>query len=344
VAGVFDGDGTHGIRFSQTRDESRHPSASPDGIVARPARDRQIVTVVGSVGTDRRDQTDRRAPAIFVSHGSPLALVDADFKQALRVYAAHLRPPLHILVVSAHWTSVRPLRVTSSARPDTLHEFEGFPSWLSSVTYKCPGAPALAESIVATLAGAGIAAMPDPRRGLDSGAWGPLSLLYPNAKVPVVQLSLPAPAAPADMLAIGAALAPLRREGVMLLGSGGIVHNPSWTRFNERDPRTEPWAAAFDDWVRERVESLDVDTLANYRTRGPMPHLAAPTSEHLDPLFFVLGARLAGDRVSTLSEGFHAGNLSLRSFVLAGRRDTDRRLPDELSSYPPSKPEAAPRP
>jgi 4,5-DOPA dioxygenase extradiol len=302
-----------------------------------PAPDRPPDNVVGTVGTDRRDRVDHRAPAVFISHGSPLALVDAAFKQALRLFGAHLRPPKSILVVSAHWQSVRPLRITSSARPDTLHEFEGFPAWLSSLSYKCPGSPALAGQMVAMLTAAGIPAIQDPRRGLDSGAWGPLSLIYPNAKVPVVQLSLPAPATPEEMLAIGGALAPLRRDGVMLLGSGGLVHNPSRARFDEREGSTESWALAFDDWVREHVEALDVAALAQYRSRGPMAHLAAPTSEHLDPLFFVLGARLDGDRVSTLVEGFHATNVSLRSFVLAGRRPADRRLPDELSSYPSTR-------
>lgn len=301
-------------------------------------------TVVGTVGKERRDRPDQRAPAVFISHGSPLAQMDAAFKQALRLYGAHLRPPKCVLVVSAHWPSVRPLRVTSAEKPETMHEFAGFPAWLSSVSYKCPGSPALAEQVVAMLADVDIPALLDARRGLDSGTWGPLSLIYPNAKVPIVQLSLPAPTTPQEMLSIGAALAPLRREGVMLVGSGGLVHNESRARFDDRGGPTEPWALAFDEWMRDHVHALDVDTLIEYRTKGPMAHLAAPTSEHLDPLFFVLGARLQGDQVTTLVEGFHATNLSLRSFVLAGRRPTDRRLPDELSSYPPPKPAGPARP
>jgi 4,5-DOPA dioxygenase extradiol len=171
----------------------------------------------------------------------------------------------------------------------------------------------------------------DATRGLDSAAWIPLSLIYPSAKVPVLQISLPVPVEPDEMLAIGEALAPLRRDGVMLMGSGGLVHNASRVEFDVHDPPTEPWAMAFDEWMRDRIESLDLDAIRAYRSKGPMAHLAAPTSEHLDPLFFVLGARMAGDYVSTLVEGFHAGTLSLRSFVLAGRRSEDRRLPDELA-------------
>lgn len=269
--------------------------------------------------------------------------MDAPFKQALRLFGAHLRPPKSILVVSAHWATVRPLRVTSSDKPETLHEFTGFPVWLSSVSYKCPGDPGLADRVTQLLARADIQTVEDSRRGLDSGAWGPLSLIYPNAKVPVVQLSLPAPTEPREMLAIGAALAPLRREGVMLVGSGGLVHNESRARFDERGGPSEPWALAFDEWMRDRVHAMDVETLVEYRTQGPMAHLAAPTSEHLDPLFFVFGAHLPGDQVTTLFEGFHATNLSLRSFVLAGRRPSDKRLPDELSSYAPPRP-GPPRP
>jgi 4,5-DOPA dioxygenase extradiol len=184
---------------------------------------------------------------------------------------------------------------------------------------------------VKVLGEAGFAAVVDDKRGLDSGAWAPLSLMYPSAQVPVLQLSLPAPVTPEDMLAVGAALAPLRREGMMLIGSGGIVHNPSMIRFDARKSSPELWAISFDEWMRDRVEALDIETLCQYRRKAPQAHLAAPTSEHLDPLFFTLGARLPGDVVSTLAEGFHAANLSLRSFILKGKRSEDHRLPNELT-------------
>ena len=288
-------------------------------------------SVVGTVGRNRRRKRDIRAPVIFISHGSPLALVENEFKQALRSFGAHMRLPKAILVVSAHWQAVRPLRVTGSQRPGTLHDFDGFPAWLSSTTYGCPGSPAMAERVTTVLGGAGVAAVLDSQRGLDSGAWGPLSLMYPSAQVPVVQLSIPAPTTPEEMLAIGAAVAPLRREGMMLVGSGGIVHNLSMARFDSRKESPELWAMAFDEWMRDRIEALDIDTLCQYRRKAPQAHLAAPTSEHLDPLFFSLGARLTGDVVSTLAEGFHAANLSLRSFILKGQRSEDHRLPTELT-------------
>jgi 4,5-DOPA dioxygenase extradiol len=287
--------------------------------------------VIGTVGNNRRRKRDIRAPVLFISHGSPLALVENEFKQALRSFGAHMRLPKAVLVVSAHWPAVRPLRVTGSESPATMHDYDGFPTWLSSVTYRCPGSPAMAERVVTVLGGAGLAAVVDPQRGLDSGAWCPLSLMYPSAQVPVLQLSIPAPATPEEMLAIGAAVAPLRREGMMLVGSGGIVHNPSMVRFDARQSSPELWAMAFDEWMRDRIEALDIETLCQYRRKGPQAHLAAPTSEHLDPLFFSLGARLTGDVVFPLAEGFHAANLSLRSFVLKGKRSEDNRLPTELT-------------
>jgi len=289
--------------------------------------------VVGRIG-ERRESPDLRAPAVFVSHGSPLAVMDEDFKQALRRFGAQTRPPKHLVVVSAHWQGPRPVRVTGSARPETIRDFEGFPSWLSTFSYRCPGDPVLAQRIVDMLNAAGINAAVDPSRGLDSAAWGPVSIMYPSAKVPVIQVSLPAPVEPEEMLTIGRTLSLLRREGTLVIGSGGLVHNLSRVSFDMRSPSTEGWAMAFDNWMREHIEALDIEVLCQYRRKAPMAHLAAPTSEHLDPLFFALGARLPGDVVSWLTEGFHGGNLSLRSFALAGRRPEDQRLPPDLTFAP----------
>lgn len=281
-------------------------------------------------GPERRERSFR-TPALFISHGSPLVVMDEAFKRALRRFAVHLRDPKGLVVVSAHWQSMRPLRVTGARRPVVLQDFEGFPAWVDSLTWKCQGSPALADRVTRLLSARDIPAIVDATRGLDSGAWVPLSLLFPNARPPVVQVSLPTATHPADLRSIGEALATLRQEGYMLVGSGGIVHNASRVRFDVHNAPTEPWAVAFDNWVRDRLDVLDVEALLDYRARGPQAHLAAPTSEHLDPLFVVLGAALRGDRVVHLHEGFHAGNLSLRTFALMGRRATDTRLPDELT-------------
>jgi 4,5-DOPA dioxygenase extradiol len=279
---------------------------------------------------DRRAPGSERAPALFISHGSPLAVMDEPFKTALRRFGVQLRDPKGLVIVSAHWQAMRPLRATGSRRPQVLHDFEGFPSWLDSLTWKVQGSPELAQLVVDTLKTAGITALLDASHGIDSGAWIPLSMMFPGGRSPVVQLSLPSASTPRDILQIGRALAILRHKGCMLVGTGGIVHNPSRIRFDYQPP-TEPWAIAFDNWVRDRLDEMDEDALLDYRVRAPQAHLAAPTSEHLDPLFIVLGARLEGDRVLHLYEGFHGGNLSLRSFALLGRRADDVRLPDAMA-------------
>ena len=280
-------------------------------------------------GPERRSRTSYRAPALFISHGSPLVVMDEAYKLALRRFGVRLRDPKGLVVVSAHWQS---LRATGARRPVIVQDFEGFPSWTDSLTWKCQGSPALADLVTRTLSAREIPALVDATHGLDSGVWVPMSLMFPGGRSPVVQLSLPTATAPADLRAIGDALAALRAEGYMLVGSGGIVHNASRVRFDLHHPPTEPWAVAFDNWVRDRLDAFDVEALLDYRARGPQAHLAAPTSEHLDPLFIVLGAALRGDRVVHLHEGFHAGNLSLRTFALMGRRATDARLPDELTA------------
>jgi 4,5-DOPA dioxygenase extradiol len=284
-----------------------------------------------SHGGQERRLDQKRAPALFVSHGSPLASMNEDFANALRRFGAKLRPPRSIVIVSAHWEAMRPIRVTGSRTPTIERDFDGFPSWLESRTYRCPGSPPLAAEIVKRLSSAGLAAMLDMTRGLDDAAWLPLSLVFPNGKVPVVEISIPKPSTPQEMRNIGRALGPLRYEGVLLVGSGGVVYNESQARFDRHEPPTEPWAIAFDSWVRDRLDALDEEALHAYRTQGPHAHLASSTSEHLDPLFFVLGTYQKGDCVHHVFEGFHAGVLSLRSFALAGRRTEDLHLPDALT-------------
>jgi 4,5-DOPA dioxygenase extradiol len=281
-----------------------------------------------------RYDRDVRTPALFVSFGSPLALQDQEYSEALRRFGIHLRAPRGVLIASPYWRTVRPLRVTASQRPEAIHDYGDFPSWLGKLTYPCPGSPALAAEAVALLAAAGIPAALDAQRGLDHGAWMPLSLLYSHPRMPVVQLSLPGGGSPDEMLAVGRAVAPLRQSGYLVVGSGGTVYNPHRARFDQLDAAPEPWARAFDDWIRERLDALDIEALSDYRRRAPQAHLAAPTPDHLDPLFFVLGTAMTGDRVSHVYEGFHASSLSLRTCVIAGRRKDDLRLPADRGGEP----------
>jgi 4,5-DOPA dioxygenase extradiol len=271
-----------------------------------------------------------RAPAAFIGFPSPVLLKDQEYATALRRFGISLRPPKGILVASAGWHTMRPLRVTGSRKPTLLHDYGEFPSWLERVSYSCSGAPSLAADVVALLTANGQSAVVDLAQGLDFAAWMPLSLMYPSGKVPIVQLSLPVGGTPEEMIAVGKALAPLRQSGIVLVGTGAIVCNPHRARHDNTDAPAESWARAFDDWVDERLQAMDVAALTEYRRQAPHAHLSAPTAEFLDPLFFVLGSSLAGDRVVTLFEGFHAAALSLRTCLLIGRRQDDRRLPDDL--------------
>ena len=258
-----------------------------------------------------------RMPAWFLAHGSPLLAVEKDdFTSALRREAPALPRPRAVAVVSAHWEARGPIRVTSAERPPLIYDFSGFPPELHDVRYPCPGDPSLASEIVKMLLDAGLTAVADPRRGLDHGAWVPLVHAFPKADIPVVEVALPVPRTPDDVVRMGKALAPLRDRGILLMGSGGLVHNLGRVRFEDKAAPVDDWAREFDVWVRDRIRAVDLPGLAAYRPRAPQAALAVPTTEHFDPVFFVLGAGAAGDRARDLFEGFHYGNLSMRSFSL----------------------------
>ena len=252
-------------------------------------------------------------PALFVSHGSPLLALDQGaYAEALRRFAGSVRPSA-IAVVSAHWLSREGLFVTSSGRPETLYDFGGFPRALYELSYPARGAPELARRIVDKLSAMGLSAVPQGTRGLDHGAWIPLRLGWPEANVPVLQLSLPRELGPERLLSLGKALAPLREEGVLLVGSGGIVHN--LRALQPDDAPVDPRAKAFDDWFAQKLDKLDIESLAMW-PRAPEADFAVPTPEHLAPVFVVLGARRPEDRVETVFQGFQHGSLSLRTFAL----------------------------
>jgi 4,5-DOPA dioxygenase extradiol len=259
-----------------------------------------------------------RSPVLFASHGSPtVALEDGAFGRALAAFGARTRPS-SVVVVSAHWEERGPVRVGAARRNAAMHDFRGFPPELHALRYPAPGDPDLAARLVDRLDTNGIPALPDPRRPLDHGAWVPLRFLYPAADVPVVPVSLPRPREPRLVARIGELAAPFRDEGVLLLGSGGAVHNLGRIALDapDRPDDDTAWARDFDRWLDERVRRRDLEALLDYRERAPWPETAHPTSEHLDPLFFVLGASLPGDRVEVLHEGFEHGSLSMRTFAL----------------------------
>jgi len=257
-----------------------------------------------------------RAPVLFVSHGAPtVALEEGGFAAALSSFAASIPRPRAILVVSAHWTTSWEIGITSAARHRLIYDFAGFPDALYRLSWPAPGAPDVAARVAALLEGAGFRARLDSVRGLDHGAWIPLRLAFPRADVPVVQVALPEVEAPV-LAKVGAALAPLRDEGVLVVASGGVVHNLRLVRLGDPAAPPDAWAREFDAWAAARIAALDVDGLARWREEAPYASRAAPTPEHLDPLFVALGARREGDRPETIFDEIRHGNLGMRSFVL----------------------------
>jgi 4,5-DOPA dioxygenase extradiol len=256
-------------------------------------------------------------PSVFVSHGAPtLPFEEVPARRFLEDLGRELGRPEAVLCVSAHWESARPALSLAEA-PETIHDFYGFPESLYEITYSAPGAPELARRAAALLAGAGREASLVETRGLDHGAWAPLLLMYPEAETPVTQLSVQTQGGPAGHVELGRVLAPLRAEGVLILGSGGAVHNLREWRGGEAD--VPDWARAFDDWLAERIEVGAVEDLVDYRSRAPSGERAHPTEEHLLPLFVALGAGMAADGGGrVLHRSFGPGGLSMAAYAFDG--------------------------
>lgn len=247
-------------------------------------------------------------PALFISHGSPmLALEPGASGTALARLAAGMSRPRAILVVSAHWES-NELLIGSSPNPSTWHDFGGFPPALYALQYPAPGAPEVALEVQHLLAAADIPSRLDPERPLDHGAWVPLSLMYPQADIPVLQLSLASHAGPALQVRIGNALASLREQDVLLIGSGSITHNLRELDWRASPETVEPWALEFRDWIVDKLHAGDRASLLDYRRQAPHAVRSHPSDEHLLPLYFALGT---GGEFRVEHSGFTLGALGM---------------------------------
>jgi 4,5-DOPA dioxygenase extradiol len=240
-----------------------------------------------------------RLPAIFFGHGSPLnALDDNAYTRAWAAFGASIPRPRAILAISAHWYT-RGTLVTAMERPPTIHDFGGFPRELHEFSYPAPGDPELAARVSELLAP--LAVGDDHAWGLDHGTWSVLTHVFPNADVPVVQLSIDATAPPAAAIALGRALAPLRDDGVLIAGSGNIVHNLAAMYAGGRSG--DAWAARFEAHVTTLLEADDPGALADPARLGPDAARAIPTPEHYLPLLYVAGARLPDDELTFPASG-----------------------------------------
>jgi 4,5-DOPA dioxygenase extradiol len=261
-----------------------------------------------------------RFPAVFLAHGSPMsALGGDDHAEALHAFGQAHQGAKAILIVSAHWQISRPLRLTAWDHAPLVYDFGGFPEELYRISYPAPGDPALAARIAGVLRAGDQANRFETERGLDHGAWVPLRLAWPEATMPVIELSFPF-VSPQELFQLGRTLRPLRDDGILVVGSGGIVHNLRRVRLDNKQAPVDDWAAEFDQWVAGQIASGNLESLFSYRSAGPHARLSVPTTEHFDPLFVVLGAAFPQEPVETIFEGFQYGNISMRSFCFAGAR------------------------
>jgi len=253
-----------------------------------------------------------RMPAMYLGHGAPPLVDDPLWTTQLAAWSAALPRPAAILVVSAHWEAA-PLTIgaTDDAAP-LVYDFWGFPERYYQATYPAPGAPGLADRVSGLLSGTESVAHA-PERGLDHGAYVPLTVMYPAADIPVLQVSMPT-LHPGRLLRIGAALRPLRDEGVLLMGSGFLTHGLPFLRDFRFDAPPPGWSTEFDLWAAEALDRGDVDALAGFR-QAPGARYAHPTTEHFAPLFVTLGAADDQAPVTTI-DGYWLG-LAKRSFQVA---------------------------
>jgi 4,5-DOPA dioxygenase extradiol len=255
-----------------------------------------------------------RLPAIFFGHGSPMNTLERNrYTEAWRQLGALAGKPKAILAISAHWY-VRGTAVTAMEKPKTIHDFYGFPQALFDVQYPAPGDPKLAARVRELLAPVAVGL--DQSWGLDHGTWSVLKHAFPDADVPVVQLAIDATKPASFHHAMGAHLAPLRDEGVLIVGSGNVVHNLGTIGWGGGAPYD--WAVRFNDYVRGAIEAKEYDRLIDYEKAGPDARLAVPTAEHYLPLLYVLGTQAAGESAHIAIDGLEIKSIGMLSLWVDG--------------------------
>jgi 4,5-DOPA dioxygenase extradiol len=263
-------------------------------------------------------KSGRRMPVVFFGQGSPvLALEDNATTETWADIAQHLPRPKAILCISDHWLT-QGTAVTAKARPRTIHDRAGFPQPLYDLCYPAPGDPALARRVRALLSPADVRL--DSNWGFDHGSWPVLMKAFPAADIPVVQLSLDMTRSPAEHYRIGQLLRPLRDEGVLIVGTGNVVHNRALSDWNSA-ARPYEWAVRFNEYVRRSIARNDQEKLINYAAAGQDAQLAVPSPEHYWPLLYVMGARADDDRATFGTNHIEYRSLSMMTVVLETRAD-----------------------
>lgn len=258
------------------------------------------------------DTAFHKMPALFIGHGSPMnALESNGFSKSWQRLGRILPKPRAILCISAHWQTSEPA-ITGMAKPRTIHDFAGFPAELSALRYPAPGDPELARAIASR------STLPkiycDDTWGLDHGSWSILRHLYPDADVPVLQLSLALQQSPAWHFAFARTLSYWRDQGILIIGSGNVVHNLAALSFEHA---ALPWGEAFASAIRMRMEKNKTDELLNYQALGEIARLSVPTPEHFLPLIYIVALRSQSDQLSFFNDALCLGSISMQSFCLA---------------------------
>jgi 4,5-DOPA dioxygenase extradiol len=254
-----------------------------------------------------------KKPVLFLGHGSPMNIIlENSFTESLAQLGQSIPKPKAILVVSAHWQT-KGTFITVNSAPEIIYDFYGFPQELYDVSYPCPGVNMQVAEWATILKNAGVAY--DQQRGLDHGAWAVLKHLYPKADVPVMQLSLDYGKAPYEHYKLAKQLAPLRQQGVLMIGSGNIVHNLREIDWN-MDAKPYDWGIEFDEQVKEAILEGKHEKLITYEKMGRSALLSIPTSEHYLPMLYTLGLQTEGDEVCFSHEGFQNASMSMRCFSI----------------------------
>jgi 4,5-DOPA dioxygenase extradiol len=257
-------------------------------------------------------------PTLFVSHGSPmLAIEDSPARRFLLALGKNLPQPKAILVASAHWETAGKPHASLTAQPETIHDFGGFPDSLYEIIYPASGSPDVAERAAQLLETANIPVMRSQNRGLDHGAWVPLSLMYPGANIPVTQVSLMRNGSTEAHMMIGEALSSLREEGVLIIGSGSLTHNLYELRQDRLNAPVPTWVSDFATWMEAALREKRTEDLLDYRNRAPNAAHNHPTEEHLFPLFVAMGAAGAGAQAKRIHASFEHGVLAMDDYLFS---------------------------
>lgn len=262
-----------------------------------------------------------RYPSMFISHGSPmLAFGEDQFSEMLEKFSASMPKPRAVIFISAHSVSSDTVHVLKCQKNSIIHDFSGFPRELYEVDYQCDGSPELADQIVQLLKKQQFQTKIEIDSPLDHGIWVPMKHLYPKGDVPVVKVSLPLNLTPAIILKLGHALASLREEGVMIVGSGGAVHNLRELKWSHKTFGGAEWAKEFEAWLIQTLQKKDVDSIVNAEEH-PQFYQSHPSEEHFLPILCTIGAALPGDEISVLHQGIEYFSLSMLTFALNSKNE-----------------------